>query len=219
MLVEKVFPNPPHLFPLLHLSLSQLPMHPFCSFLLRSLLPGERVLWHPGLQAVSSFLDSLFYVVRRELRVLLLWLKCRSQMVFAEAFMALPRYAKAESRYTGVGRATLALFSSNYVTARISINRFMMPLRCWVDATQWSCRDCQRQAGILKCIIILVMKLILTHHMSPVKILSIRFKCKSRQLFGNLKCRCKAVGTTNIPKCPLPDPQWSFFSWNIWELK
>lgn len=180
MLIEKVFPNLPPPPPLLHLSLSRLPTHPSCSFLLRSLLPGETVLWHPGLQATFSFLDSLLYVVRRELRVLLLWLKCRSQMAFAEAFTALPCCAKAESRYTGVGSAPLALFSSNYVTARISINGFMMPLRCWVDAIQWSCGDCQRQAGILKCIIILVMKLILTHHMSPVKILSIRFKCKSR---------------------------------------
>lgn len=48
-------------------------------------------------------------------------------MAFAEACTALPSYAKAESHYTGVGRAALALFSRNYVTAGISSNRFMMP--------------------------------------------------------------------------------------------
>lgn len=50
-------------------------------------------------------------------------------MAFAEACTALPSYAKAELRYTGVGRAALALFRHNYVTAGISINGFMMPLR------------------------------------------------------------------------------------------
>lgn len=35
-----------------------------------------------------------------------------------------------ESHYTAVGRADLALFSHNYVTAGISINIFMVPLRC-----------------------------------------------------------------------------------------
>lgn len=87
-------------------------------------------------------------------------------MAFAEACTALPSYAKAESHYTGVGRAALALFSHNYVTAGTSINRFMMPLRCWVNAMRWGHRGCRRQGGILsllKCIIILVMKWILIH--------------------------------------------------------
>jgi len=51
-------------------------------------------------------------------------------MAFVEACTALPSYAKAESRYTGVGRALLALFSGSYVTGGIGINGFMMPLRC-----------------------------------------------------------------------------------------
>lgn len=51
-------------------------------------------------------------------------------MAFAEACTALPSYAKAELHYTGVGRATLALFSHISVTAGVNIDRFMMPIRC-----------------------------------------------------------------------------------------
>lgn len=63
-------------------------------------------------------------------------------MAFAEACTALPSYAKAESHYTAVGRAALALFRRNYVTAGISINTFMVSLRCWIYAMQWSHRAC-----------------------------------------------------------------------------
>lgn len=161
------------------------------------------------------------YVLQRELWVLLLWSWCRSQMAFAEACRALPSYAKAESHYTAAGRAALAWFRRNYVTAGISINTFMVPLRCWVHAMQWSHRGCWRHSQpSCKCIIILVLKWIFNYTICHLLWYYPRGLSAS-QLFKNSMCWYKALGNTSLWKLEVKNvPKWVSppkNSWNIWE--
>lgn len=131
-------------------------------------------------------------------------------MAFAEVCTTLPSYAKAESHYIWVGRAYLASPSLNYVTAGISINGFMMLLRCLVSTIWWSHTGCQmRVFSGHKCISILAVKWILTHTIYGT-CLSVSFKYRSSQLFGNLKLLCKVFGGRNMWKLAVKISQNGF---------